>query len=290
MHLLKEIRYLILSYIFASSFISCHKPDIKLNSEYITDVFEYVYAPGQHAKLVKKSDIHYFIGNPDEQQGWLYLGGFGGYVTAGFDHNIANHEGADFEVILLKGTSPEPAVVYVMQDENRDGKPNETWYELKGNQFENSKRSFWLCYYKAKSDSANITWLDSEGKRGELIPGFGSNYSSGWWWNETQQDSMIFYGTKLPDLYDNNSQNGTQNWTVPNDRFMWGYAENNLGTDYDTTLGTNKLDISNAVDVNGNSINLPDIRFIKVQTGVFQQAGWLNEVSSEIKGAKELKE
>lgn len=290
MHLFNTKKYLILSCIFASSFISCHKPDIKLNSEYISDVFEYVYAPGQHAKLVKKSDIQYFIGNPDEHQGWLYLGGFGGYVIGGFDHNIANHEGADFEVILLKGTSPEPALVYVMRDENGDGKPNETWYELKGNQFENSKRSFWLCYYKAKSDSANITWLDSEGKRGELIPGFGSNYSSGWWWSETQQDSMIFYGTKLPDLYDNNSLNGTQNWTVHNDRFTWGYAENNLGTDYDATLGTNKLDISNTVDVNGNSINLPDIRFIKVQTGVFQQAGWLNEVSSEIKGAKELKE
>ena len=288
MYLFNIKKNLILSGIIACAFLSCHKPDIKLDSAYISEVFEYVYAPGQHSKIAKNSDIKYFIGNPDLNQGWLYLGGFGGYVTAGFDHNIKNHEGFDFEVFMLKGSSPEPAVVYVMPDDNGDGKPNESWYELKGNLFEDSKRSFWLRYYKAKSDSTNILWLDSEGNRGELISGYGSNYSSGWWWNETQQDSIVFYGTKLPDLYENNSQNGTQNWTVSNDKFKWGYAENNFGTDYDALIGANRLDISNAIDKNGNSVNLPDIRFIKVQTGVFQQAGWLNEVSSEVRGAKEL--
>ncbi len=289
MLLFKRIKFLLLICIVTGTTFSCITPDVKTDSEYITEVFEYVYAPGQHAKLAKKTDVQYFIGNPEKHQGWLYLGGFGGYITAGFDHNVMNREGADFEVFMLKGSAPEPAVVYVMQDINGDGKPNETWYELKGNQFDNSKRNFWLRYYKATSDSANISWRDSEGKRGELISGFGSNYSSGWWWNETKQDSISFYGTKLPDLYDNNVQNGTQNWTVANDRFTWGYAENNLGTDYDAVLGTNKLDISNAVNVDGSSVNLPNIRFIKVQTAVFQQAGWLNEISAEVRGAKEIK-
>ena len=266
------------------------KPEENIeNSEYISEVFDYVYAPGQHAALAKKTDIDNFIGNPAEKTGWLYLGGFGGYVVAGFDHNITNQTGADFAVYALSGAMPEPAVVYVMQDVNADGKPNETWYELKGNQFENSIRNYWVRYYKATSDTANVHWLDSNGNRGELIPGYGATKSAGWWWSATTTDSITLQGTRLPDSYVNNSVNGTQYWTVPTDKFTWGYAENNFGTDFDTEMTANKLDISNAVDAVGNAVNLTDIRFIKIQTAVFQQAGWTNEVSAEIKGAKELR-
>jgi hypothetical protein len=76
---------------------------------------------------------------------------------------------------------------------------------------------------------------------------------------------------------------------VPKDKFSWGYAENMYGTDYDSNVAANKLDISNALDAAGNPVNLTSIRFIKVQTGVFQQAGWTNEVSSEVRGAKDLR-
>ncbi|MDO9152881.1 MAG: hypothetical protein Q7U47_04100 [Paludibacter sp.] len=285
----KHSKFIVQYTLFILFFVSCTNPDIHKPSDYITDVFEYVYAPGQHAQLVNSTNIQYFKGNPALHSGWLYLGGFGGYVIAGFDHNILNHEGFDFEVYSLKGAVPEPAVVYVMQDVNGDGLPNETWYELKGNQYGNSKQNYWVRYYKAKTDSANITWLDSDNKQGELISGYGAKYTSGWWSKSVTTDSITLHGTRLPDAYDNNPINGTPYWTVPIDRFKWGYAENNFGTDYDAALGSNKLDISNAVDIDGKLVNLSDIRFIKVQTGVFQQAGWLNEVSSEVRGAKELK-
>src|ERR1035437_4072733 len=123
--------------------ISCNgnNSDPKTSSAYITKVYDYVYGPGQHAKIAKMTDISNFIGEPTNDKGWLYLGGFGGYVVAGFDHNVANGDGFDFEVYALKGASPEPGVVYVMSDTNGDGLPNETWYELKGNQFDNSKRN-----------------------------------------------------------------------------------------------------------------------------------------------------
>jgi len=210
-------------------------------------------------------------------------------VIAGFNHNITNGSGADFEVFALQGTSPEPAIVYVMSDTNGDGKPNETWYELTGNQFSNSKHNYWVRYYKAINDSSNIKWKDSEGTFGELKCGFGATNSSAWWWPATTTDSITFHSTRLPDAYDNNSVNGSQYWVVPKDRFIWGYAENLYGTDYDNTTGANKLDISNAVDSLGHAVVLPHIRFIKVQTGVLQQAGWTNEVSSEIRGAKDLR-
>ena len=281
-----------LYFLLSLLFFSCKSTTLEEpsnNSAYISEVFDYVYAPGQHAKLAKTTDAANFMGEPSNDKGWLYLGGFGGYVVAGFNHNVLNADGNDFEVYALQGASPEPAVVYVMSDTNGDGKPNETWYELKGNQFENSRRNYWVRYYKAVSDSTNITWKDKNGDSGELICGFGANNSAAWWWPATMTDSITFTGTRLPDAYDNNSIDGAQNWVVPVGRFTWGYAENNFGTDFDTTVGANKLDISNAIDTNGNVVNLPSIRFVKVQSAVLQQAGWTNEVSSEVRGAKDLR-
>jgi len=259
-----------------------------VSSAYINKVYEYVYAPGQHALIAKPTDISYFTGEPTSGK-WLYLGGFGGYVVGGFDHDVLNGDSCDFEVYGLQGASPEPGIVYVMPDTNGDGLPNDTWYELKGNQYANSRHKYWVRYYKAATDSANITWKDSEGNRGELHSGFAANYSSTWWWPSTTTDSITFKGTRLPDSYDNLSTADTQYWVVPHDRFTWGYAKNMFGTDFDATEGANKFDISNAVDEAGNAVHLPAIRFIKIQTAVFQQAGWLNEVSTEVKGAKDLK-
>ena len=286
---MNKIYFLLLFFFISMLLVSCGSEEQPKSSAYITNVFDYVYAPGQHALLAKKTDVTNFIGEPTNDKSWLYLGGFGGYVVAGFDHNVVNGDGFDFEVYALKGASPEPGVVYVMEDKNGDGLPNEIWYELKGNQFANSKRNYWVRYYKAVSDSANITWKDSENKHGELISGYGSNYSAAWWWPFTISDSITFKGTRLPDAYDNESSGGSQYWVVPPDRFTWGYAKNLDGTDYDSTLGANKFDISNAVDSLGNPVNLSNIRFIKIQTAVFQQAGWLNEVSTEVRGAKDLR-
>ena len=280
-----------LSLLLSILLISCKRTiteDPNKTAAYISEVFEYVFAPGQHAKLAKTTDAANFLGEPANDKGWLYLGGFGGYVIAGFNHNVTNGDGVDFEVYALSGASPEPAVVYVMSDINGDGKPNETWYELKGNQFENSKRNYWVRYYKASSDSANVRWKDSQNKQGELKAYLRA--SAYWWWASTATDSITFTGTRLPDAYDNLSTADTPYWSIPTDRFTWGYAENRDGTDFDSSIGANKLDISNAVDEQGNAVNLASIRFIKVQSAVFQQAGWLNEVSSEIRGAKDLRQ
>ena len=285
------VRYFKLCCLLILPLFACCKGDEPQNtsSAYSSGVVEYVYGPGQHAQLAKRTDVSNFIGEPANDKGWLYLGGFGGYVIAGFDHDVINGTGEDFEVFTLKGASPEPAVVYVMSDTNGDEKPNETWYELKGNQFGNSKRNYWITYYKALSDTANITWLDSKGSRGELISVFGASYSARWWWPATASDSITLNGTRLPDSYINDSKTEVPHWIVPRDLFTWGYAENMYGTDYETSAGANKLDISNAVDSLGAAVNLPHIRFIKVQTGVLQQAGQTNEVSSEVRGAKDLR-
>lgn len=60
-------------------------------------------------------------------------------------------------------------------------------------------------------------------------------------------------------------------------------------SDYDSALAANSFDISDVVDSLGKAVDLPHIRFIKVKTGVFQQAGWLNTISTDLMGAKDLK-
>ncbi len=278
---------IVLNFVLVLFFNSCKQEivDENVNSNYISEVFEYVYAPGQHAKLAKLADVNNFKGDPTDKKAWLYLGGFGGYVIAGFSNNVSNLPSFDFEIYGY-GNSPEPAVVFVMEDENADGKPNEKWYELKGNQFQHSKRNYWIRYYKAKDLNSNILWKDSEGVQGELICGYGASNSANWWWDETKSDSITFKGIRLPDAYENNPEDGVQYWLVPTERFTSGYAENPYGIDYDGTKRSNKLDISNAVDSLGNSVNLTKIRFIKIQSSILQQAGWTNEVSSELRGAK----
>jgi len=272
--------------IFSGFLVSCSSSPEPIPSAYISHVFDYVYSPGQDALLATKADTTNFIGVPSIDKGYLHLGGFGGYVIAGFDHNVLNAEDADFEIFCMRGAWPEPGVVYVMSDTNGDGKPNDTWYEIKGNQYKNSIRNYWVRYYKAEDDSTNISWRDSKGNQGQLVPGKGFRYSARWWWHPTKPDSITFYGTRLPDAFDKNA-NGA--WTVPIPRFTKGYAKNVFGSDYDSALGANSFDISDAVDSLGKAVNLPHIRFIKVQTGVFQQAGWLNVVSTDLMGAKDLK-
>lgn len=297
---MKNLYFLILIFIITNIFGSCNpgeEPEKQEGSAYITDVYDYVYAPGQHAQLVKKQDADNFIGIPDQD---LLLGGFGGYIIAGFDHNVPNVEGEyDFEVFSA-GISPEPAIVYVMSDENEDGLPNDTWYELKGNLFghEHTIQNYKLTYFKAETPNENIKWEDNLGNSGELKVGYAnesvqSRPSAYWWWSETDKDEISFVGTRLPDAYINEStEAGKENWVVSNDLYVWGYAENNYGEDYayydELKRGANRFDISNAVDAGGNPVSLKHIRFIKIQTGVFQQAGWLNEVSSEIQGARDL--
>jgi len=263
------------------------------NSPYITKVFDYQYGPGQVAAIIppdwKGND---FIGQPwTGIKTFTSLGGWGGYIIAGFDHMVKNVDGADFGIYTQPGTGSEPGVVYVMYDSNKDGIPNDgDWAEVRGSEYNNSEtiHNYQVTYYKPLSNGdGNVTWKDNQGKSGELVPRYGTG--SWWWTGYGNQSEVIFTGEKLPDAYINTAtQAGAQNWEVRPGMFSFGYAECYFNLDYNNSLKANLFDISNAVDKSGNPINLPGINFIKVQSGVFQIAGWLNEISPEISGAVDL--
>jgi len=263
------------------------------NSPYITKVFDYQYGPGQFAAIIPadwKGDD--FIGQPwTGTKSYTSLGGWGGYLIAGFDHSVKNVDGADFGIYTQPGAGSEPGVVYVMYDANKDGIPNDgDWAEIKGSEYNNSEtiHNYQVTYLKPSSGGdGNVTWKDNQGNNGELIPGYGIGT---WWWSGFGDlTEVVFTGERLPNAYINTSTlAGIQNWEVRSGMFSYGYAECYFNLDYNNSLKANLFDISNAVDQAGNPANLPGITFIKVQSGVFQIAGWLNEISPEISGAVDL--
>lgn len=262
-------------------------------SPFVAAVLEYEYAPGQHIRLLEKAPASGIIGGNTHN---ILLGGWGGHITAAFDHDVPNLPGSDLIIYCGNSVSPEPGVVFVMQDKNGNGLPDDDWLEIKGS--ETGKpgydRNYKVTYFRPADDSANVTWADNHGQTGEL-PG-----SQNWWWH-TAQDSVAYTGTLVcTDAYFNQPQaNGQQYWAVPQGRFLYGYAENGsapdrtrengyLATDFDADLRGNRIELDSATNAQGDFAPPTSIRFVKVQTGVFQQAGWLGEISTEINGMADL--
>jgi PKD-like domain len=260
-------------------------------SPYITKVFDYKYGPGQHASIISAdwngSD---FIGQPwTGSKIYTSLGGWGGYIIAGFDHPINNTTGKDFGVFTQPGPGSEPAVISVMSDVNNDGIPNDgDWLEIKGSEYSNPEtiHNYQVTYLKP-TINGNVTWNDNLGHHGELIPGFGS---TSWWWSGYgAKAEVVFTGEKLPNAYQNTSNNsGQENWALRAGLFSFGYGECYSNLDYNAALKANLFDLSDCVDKNGHLVTVTNISFIKVQSGVFQIAGWLNEISTEVSGAVDL--
>jgi len=255
------------------------------SSKYISRVFEYLPAPGQHINQAT-------VGSPEQAQklvgsilNSVSLGGFGGYIIFGFDHSVKNQEGADFGIYgnPSGGTYPfsEPGIVMVSQDKNGNGLPDDEWYELAGSEYSKATtiKNYEITYTNPKA-ATNVTWTDNQGKSGEVLnisrgtrnyyPAFAAN-----------QDKITFKGTLLP------STLGTTGF-VTNAPFEWGYTDSySAGDDY-ANKQYNSFDLSWAVDKDGKKVNLKTVDFIKVYTAQNVNAGVLGEISTDIKGAVDL--
>ena len=264
-------------------------------------VFEYTPAPGQFINETKTGG---FTGNeitPETAAAYaeqrmksgvfVSLGGFGGYMVVGFDHSIDNTGSYDFGITgnSFKGSS-EPGVVWVMQDENGNGRPDDLWYELKGSETgkETTIQNYSVTYYRPSTAQQPVKWTDSEGNSGEVdyLKAFHQqDYYYPLW---IKEDSYTLTGTCLEGRNYDQSGNGTY-WV--NAEYDWGYTDNfseidRLSNDDNANAGANAnyFKISNAIDTNGNPVNLDYIDFIKVQTGCNTKSGWLGENSTEVFG------
>lgn len=275
-------------------------------------VYEWVPAPGQ---FIGETQTGGMTGNEttheaalnwaEERLGkeqYVSLGGFGGYIIVGFDHSVENTEtaydfsiqaNAFFNLATGDGGSNEPGIVYVSQDVNGNGLPDDEWYELRGSETGKPETlsDYAVTYYRPSAPGMNVQWTDALGQSGTIdyLAAFHRQdyYYPAW----IKEDSYTLRGTRLKDRTTQNSETGM--WD--NSCFDWGYADN-MGGDVlssnDSGGGEgqrNGFIIKNAMYIDGTHINLRYIDFIKVQTGVNSKAGWLGEVSTEVFGFEDLK-
>ena len=188
---MKKYIYLLLAIVITSS---CNTDDViteELEDHYRaktetsvaeqTVVFEYTPAPGQFINETKTGGFDGTQTTPEaaiayanqrmKDKLFVSLGGFGGYIVVGFDHSIDNTGGYDFGVEgnSFKGSS-EPGVVWVMQDENGNGLPDDTWFELAGSETgkESTIQNYSVTYYRPTEPQQPVKWTDSEGNSGEV--------------------------------------------------------------------------------------------------------------------------
>lgn len=264
-------------------------------------VYEYTPAPGQFINELKtggfdgtQTTMETAIAYAEErleQENWVSLGGFGGYIVVGFDHSIENS--GDYDLGILGNSfsgSSEPGIVWVMQDENGNGLPDDTWYELAGSETGKAStiQNYAVTYYRPSGAGMPVQWTDNLGNHGEvdyLAQFHRQDYYYPLW---IEEDSYTLTGTCLePRNYDA-SGNGSY-WV--NVEYDWGYADNFSPVDRLTEeenagaeANANHFKISNAIDCECEPIHLDYIDFVKVQVGVNTKSGWLGEVSTEVFG------
>jgi hypothetical protein len=260
-------------------------------------VCDYKPAPGQHiniSSLGTPAAADQMAVDPDKL---VSLGSFGGYVVLKFNEACMNDPdnpyGVDFTVFgnAFSGSS-EPGVVWVMQDENSNGKPDDTWFEIAGSQHYHSQTTKNLSVTYFKTESRDIFWKKDSGESGWI---FANNfnlqeyYPAKDFFPDYPQDSVAFEETMLYPFIDSTQQ------VIKTEALAFGYADNRprvKGIDmsvpdnpYTTEaegVGGDPIDISWAVDENGNYVRLDSIHFVKIVTGTLANTGHLGEISTDI--------
>ena len=257
-------------------------------------VYEFTAAPGQFvnegytattaAEAAAYAESRLKMGNA-----YVSLGGFGGYIVVGFDHSIGNTGDYDFAVGGNSfDTSSEPGIVWVMQDENGDGLPNDTWYELAGSEtgLEETLQDYAVTYYRPSGNGMDVQWSDNLGNRGCIDYLKAHHRQDTYYPAWIDADKYTLYGTCLKARNYDRSGNGAF-WEQP--PYDWGYADNfssvdrvNNDDNANAEVNANRFKISNAIDFEGRHVELEYIDFVKVQTGVNSKSGWLGELSTEV--------
>ncbi|NLF43556.1 MAG: T9SS type A sorting domain-containing protein [Bacteroidales bacterium] len=273
-----------------------------IGQDYIHEVQSYTPAPGQM--------INTTVGRPEALQsvigginGLVTLGAFGGEIVFSFSGPVENHPdnpyGIDF--IIFGNPLPdwsEPGVVWVMKDENNNGLPDDQWYQLAGSDyyFSSTRKNYQVSYSNPGGQSAeDVPWVDNLGNQGfinandfnaqpyypmvEYFPNINQqSYTLGGTFLEHPLDSSQAYSVKAYERafgYADNKKRGTPPYHIPDNPYT-RIVENGGGDGFD---------ISWAVDAQGAYVEMDRVHFIKVQSSMLKNAGWLGEISTDIAGA-----
>ena len=136
-----------------------------------------------------------------------------------------------------------------------------------------------------------IYWEDNLGHNGYECK---NSYHAQSYWPEYAGESITITGEYLPVNSFDTSGSGSNYvqdskwWGFPLDGKGFGTGAYGFCDNYPNADPLSTIDISWAVDENGSSVNLDHIDFIKVQSGVHKQSGWVGEISTEFCGIEDL--
>lgn len=264
-------------------------------SPYISHVYDYQPAPGQfvgvnptYTEGMSADDMlqaasDQLVSTTTAKPGMVSLGSYGGNIVFGFDHPVVNVAGAyDFKIYgNAMATSAEPGIVMVSRDDNGNGLPDDTWYELAGSDYNaaTTLHGYAITYNRPAaplSDPVSWTSNDTDEPSGTIARNMFHKQSYWPAWLPDDVTTLTFTGTRLA----KNATNAGSQWQLhPCD---WGYADNQTN---DTDKGMN---IEWAVNASGQSVHLSQIDFIKVYTAIVNDLTMIGETSTEVCGAEDL--
>lgn len=240
--------------------------------------FDYIPAPGQF--------INYQVGTTKERAlqdlqkaldggSASYIGAYGGYWMVGFDHSVENVEGkADLYIggNAFQGWS-EPGIVWVMQDENGNGLPDDTWYELAGSETgkDDTKQRYAMTYYKPITTGMDVLWTDNLGQTNS-VDNNGYHSQAYYYPMFINEEYYTVIGTSLTAVI------FTEGGILKVKDYPWGYVDN---YNTDPTRPISEFWIEDAIQVDGSPAKLTHIDFVKVHTGMVGKASFLGEISTE---------
>jgi hypothetical protein len=225
--------------------------------------------------------------------GWS-LGSIGGYWMWKVEHR-ANYYIAGNSFGTDVGGWVEAGIVWVMEDNNKNEVPDETWYELKGpSDMLEATRPYVTRRYantwvnvdagipsetnEHNQRIRNVCWADCKGRSGLLRGGWSGDWG-------VVGDWVTFTSTLIGD--DGDIANGRYGKTTKRSHPLWDDKNNDYCSYVDGGQGRNY--INNAIDAKGNPVTLTNVGFVKVHTAEFVYGEIFGELSTEITVADFLK-
>ena len=161
------------------------------------------------------------------------------------------------------------------QDENGNGIPDDTWYELKGS--ETGKpgitQRYALKYFRPTAEKQDVLSIDNDGNL-RFLARNAYHPDSGYFPWFLKEEYYILTGTCLGNQF--KTEGLETNWG-----FDWGYVDN-----INDPVG---FRIDNAIQQDGTPAKLKYIDFVKVHTAQMGQGAAVGEVSTESSAAIDLR-
>lgn len=271
------------------------RPVNETSSKWISKIIEYRPAPGQFINGSASGTMKSAEGIVGKR-GMVSLGAYGGYITFMFDHTVIDQAGFDF---VIHGNAQdggsEAGAVMVAHDSNGNGLADDQWYELRGSETDKAKKNIGITYTRPSQtlSAQDVAWRTTDGKSGALHSAPVASFNPQCYYPlfiAGDPAELSFSGNMLANTAVQNPDTGF--WRL--ESLAWGYVDNytedymtRVGDDRDTER-SNKFDLANAIDKDGNAVKIEHVDFIRVYNCLNQEAGWLGETSTEVCGAISL--